>query len=236
MRLPGFADNRHMKVISLSVLRIYRLYPQGKIPGSHFCYSRIRTQGHSAAGGIRSKKNLKDPIGKRTRNLPARSAVPQPTALPQTLLTETSVFKSDSYTNTRFTAFCFTQRLLGRFCCMRAITSSAVGNVCARRRRRKKKVCSTYTENKIRCTFYICYCFHVNLIKTRQVTYIQSKTEARSRNHCCRGKAVSIKYSECVSVVFLWLLGMKITHFCTVLKSHLWSVTTARGRGRGGLI
>jgi hypothetical protein len=36
---------------------------------------------------------------------------------------------------------------------MRAITSSAVGNVCARRRRKKKKkkkkVCSTYTENKI---------------------------------------------------------------------------------------
>jgi hypothetical protein len=26
-------------------------------------------------------------------------------------------------------------------------------------------------------------------------------SEARSRNHCCRGKAISITYSECVSVV-----------------------------------
>ena len=27
--------------------------------------------------------------------------------------------------------------------------------------------------------------------------------EARSRNHCCRGKATSITYSECVSIFFL---------------------------------
>jgi hypothetical protein len=26
--------------------------------------------------------------------------------------------------------------------------------------------------------------------------------EARSRDHCCRGKALSITYSECVSVAF----------------------------------
>jgi len=30
--------------------------------------------------------------------------------------------------------------------------------------------------------------------------YIQCKIEARSRNHCCRGKAMSIKYYDCVSV------------------------------------
>jgi hypothetical protein len=28
-------------------------------------------------------------------------------------------------------------------------------------------------------------------------------TEARSRNHCCGGKAISITYSECVSVALV---------------------------------
>jgi hypothetical protein len=28
-------------------------------------------------------------------------------------------------------------------------------------------------------------------------------TETRSRNHCCRGKAISITYSECVSVALV---------------------------------
>jgi hypothetical protein len=36
----------------------------------------------------------------------------------------------------------------------------------------------------------------------RQCTY-QRNNEARSRNHCCRGKAVSITYSECVSVALV---------------------------------
>jgi len=27
--------------------------------------------------------------------------------------------------------------------------------------------------------------------------YVQHKIEARSLNHCCRGKAISIKYCEC---------------------------------------
>jgi len=27
--------------------------------------------------------------------------------------------------------------------------------------------------------------------------------EARSRNHCCRGKAISVTYSDCVSVAFV---------------------------------
>jgi hypothetical protein len=33
---PRFLDNRHMKVIRLSALRTGRLYPPGKIPGTHF--------------------------------------------------------------------------------------------------------------------------------------------------------------------------------------------------------
>jgi hypothetical protein len=30
--------------------------------------------------------------------------------------------------------------------------------------------------------------------------YVQCNIEARSRNHCCSGKAISITYSECVFV------------------------------------
>jgi uncharacterized ion transporter superfamily protein YfcC len=33
--------------------------------------------------------------------------------------------------------------------------------------------------------------------------YVQRITGARSRNHCCRGKAISITYCECVSVAFV---------------------------------
>ena len=32
-----------------------------------------------------------------------------------------------------------------------------------------------------------------------QCTY-KSNTQVRSRNHCCRGKAISITYSKCVTV------------------------------------
>ena len=34
---PRFQDNRHMKVVRLSALRTGHLYPQGNIPGTHFC-------------------------------------------------------------------------------------------------------------------------------------------------------------------------------------------------------
>jgi hypothetical protein len=44
--------------------------PPGDIPGTHFCYRLIRPQGHSAAGRIKSMKNLNHPIGNRSRNLP----------------------------------------------------------------------------------------------------------------------------------------------------------------------
>jgi hypothetical protein len=36
----------------------------------------------------------------------------------------------------------------------------------------------------------------------RQCTY-KRNMEARSRNHCCSGKAVSITHSECVSVALV---------------------------------
>jgi hypothetical protein len=37
LRLPGFLDNWHLKVVGLSALSTGRLYPPGNIPGTHFC-------------------------------------------------------------------------------------------------------------------------------------------------------------------------------------------------------
>jgi hypothetical protein len=37
----------------------------------------------------------------------------------------------------------------------------------------------------------------------RQAIYIQRNIEARSRNHCCRGKATCITYYECVPVALI---------------------------------
>ena len=56
--------------------------PPENIPGTHFCQRLSQPQGHSAALRIMSMKNLCDPIGNRTRDLLACSAVPQPTACP----------------------------------------------------------------------------------------------------------------------------------------------------------
>ena len=57
-----------------------RLYPTAKIPGTRFFYRLSQSQGHSAVERITSNNNCNDPIGNRTRDLPACSAVPQQTA------------------------------------------------------------------------------------------------------------------------------------------------------------
>jgi len=69
-----------MNVVRLSALHNGRIYPPGNIPGTHLRYRLSQPQGHSAAGKIMSMKNSIDNIGNRTRELPACSAVPQPTA------------------------------------------------------------------------------------------------------------------------------------------------------------
>jgi hypothetical protein len=71
---PRFKDNRHMKVVRLSVLRTGQLYPQGYIRGTPFYRRLSRPQGHGKAG---------DTIGNRNRNLPGCSALPQLTAPPR---------------------------------------------------------------------------------------------------------------------------------------------------------
>jgi hypothetical protein len=57
------------------------LYPQEDSWYS-FLLEAESTQGHSAAGGIRTIKKFSDLIGNRIRDLPAGSIVPQPTMLP----------------------------------------------------------------------------------------------------------------------------------------------------------
>jgi len=45
-------------------------------------------------------------------------------------------------------------------------------------------------------------------------------SEARSSNHCCRGKAVSIKYYE---FLYVYLPSSSIMpRTCAVLYGHLW--------------
>ena len=77
---PRFQDSRHMKVVRSSALRIGRLYLQ-QIFLILISVKRLRQpQGHSAAERIMSMQNSNDTIENRTRDLPACSAVPQPTA------------------------------------------------------------------------------------------------------------------------------------------------------------
>jgi hypothetical protein len=47
---------------------------------------------------------------------------------------------------------------------------------------------------------------HITLLLILQERYVQHKNKARSRNHCCSVKEISIVYSECVSV------GLAIYH------------------------
>ena len=78
-RLSEFVENQHMKLPRLSAVRTGHLYPPGNIPGTHFCWRMSRFQGHNTAGRIMSMVNPTDPIGNRTRDLPACSLLPLPT-------------------------------------------------------------------------------------------------------------------------------------------------------------
>jgi len=80
---PRFQNIHHIKVVSLSALPIVHLYHPGNISGTHFCSGLSRPQSHSAAGRIMSMKSSNNTIGNRTRDLPARSLVPQPAVPPE---------------------------------------------------------------------------------------------------------------------------------------------------------
>jgi hypothetical protein len=79
-KLIEFLDNRHMKVVTLSALSTGRLYPPEGIPGTYFCWRLSRALARCAAERDKLMKNSDDPIGNRTRDIPARSSVPVPTA------------------------------------------------------------------------------------------------------------------------------------------------------------
>ena len=100
----------------MSALRTGRLYPLGNMPGTHFCCRLSQPPGHCAAGRIISKKNSSDTIGNRTRDIPACSAVPQPTAPPRTPLnlicTPIRYIKIDNSSLERAEAFRYLERTL----------------------------------------------------------------------------------------------------------------------------
>ena len=79
LRFPEFLENRHTKVARLSALCTVRLYLPGNAPGFHFCQRLIRTRGHSAPGWIMSMKDLNNPVGNWTCELPPCTAVSLPT-------------------------------------------------------------------------------------------------------------------------------------------------------------
>ena len=77
-----------------SALCTGRLYRPENIPGTRICYRLNETQDHSAAGRIVSMNaNSIDNIGNRIRDLPACSAVPEPTAPPRTSPEYSTVMK-----------------------------------------------------------------------------------------------------------------------------------------------
>jgi hypothetical protein len=78
-----FASFQHIKVERLSALGTGRLYTPENIPGTHSFERLSRLQSHSVAGRIVSMKNYDGIIANRTGDVPAFSAVHQPTAPPQ---------------------------------------------------------------------------------------------------------------------------------------------------------
>ena len=72
LKLPDFQTNCG-KVVSPR-------HRPALFPRKYLCHRLSRSQGHSVAGRFMPTKNSSDNIGNRTRDLPACSAVPQPTA------------------------------------------------------------------------------------------------------------------------------------------------------------
>jgi hypothetical protein len=68
-RLPHFLDSRLTDGVKVASLTRRPPFTHRKIPGTHFCYKLSRTQGHSAAGRIRSIEKSNDVIGNRIPDL-----------------------------------------------------------------------------------------------------------------------------------------------------------------------
>jgi hypothetical protein len=82
-RIWKLSDFKTMKMVRLSVLSTGHLYPLENIPGTQ-CFGGLnRPQGHSPPRRFMKIKNSTNKIGNRNRDLPACSAVAQPTAPPR---------------------------------------------------------------------------------------------------------------------------------------------------------
>ena len=82
---PRFQDNRHEGGKDVSPTQPPPLSPPQEISAIHFRWRMNRPLGHSETGRIMSMKNSSETIENRTRDLPACSAVPQPTPPPHTM-------------------------------------------------------------------------------------------------------------------------------------------------------
>jgi hypothetical protein len=75
----------------------------------------------------------------------------------------------------------------------------------------------------------LCYFDQLDVLRlfiTRQAMYAERNSQARSRNHCCSGKAKNITYFECLFELLSLSSGKKISY---LLRSIILSSVDCLG-------
>jgi hypothetical protein len=124
-----------------------------------------------------SRKNSNDTIGNRNRDLPASSAVPQPTALRRTQFRESTCALCCGQSDNE-TGFILVFQI-SPFIILPPVSQNNISFVYDRR-------CVTLQL--------------AEFLKTRQTTHGKHVEARSSLNHFCCGKAMSVAYSECLVV------------------------------------